>query len=281
MGAASMTGPRVNVEQATNVSGVSPTVGGINFVWGSEQLPPETEPLFAAVELKAWDLLGFAVMSNQEFWDITSAAIAADADQLLYKLLGRAAAWKAEYSFLQGTGTSQQMPLGILNAPGTLKFSRSTTAGDGANKIGVKDISGMAGMLLPYSWRNAIWMCSPSALPQIAAVPSFSVNRPVTDEFKGSVGALLTRPLFVTERLPPYAPTGSDATGDLILIDPSLYVIGDRQQVLIDVSEHPNFRSAQTLLRVWLRLDGKPLNSAPITLQDQITKVAPFVVLAP
>jgi HK97 family phage major capsid protein len=85
---------------------------------------------------------------------------------------------------------------------------------------------------------------------------------------------LLGRPAIMTEKLPALG-----TKGDLILVDPSLYIIGDRQQIEIAASEHVNFLANQMTWRVVERVDGQPWLDKPITLQDNATQVSPFVVL--
>jgi HK97 family phage major capsid protein len=80
--------------------------------------------------------------------------------------------------------------------------------------------------------------------------------------------------LFITEKLPAVG-----TAGDIVLMDPSLYVIGDRQQLEVAASEHVNFLKNQMTWRVVERLDGQPWMDKYITLQDNSTTVSPFVVL--
>jgi HK97 family phage major capsid protein len=86
--------------------------------------------------------------------------------------------------------------------------------------------------------------------------------------------SLLGRPAFPTEKLPALG-----TTGDIVLIDPALYVIGDRMSVEIAASEHVNFLKNQMTWRVVERVDGQPWMERPVTLQDGSTQVSPFVVL--
>ncbi len=67
--------------------------------------------------------------------------------------------------------------------------------------------------------------------------------------------------------------------GDLILLDPRYYVIGDRGTIEIAFSDVPSFQNNQMTLRVVARRDGQPWLDKPITLQDGATQVSPFVVL--
>jgi HK97 family phage major capsid protein len=258
--------PKIDVETVPANPGTSPFFGGVVFTWGLEDAPAETEPAFRQMSLKAWDLLGYAAMSNQFLADTGPAG-----EEYLVKLFGKAAAWYAEYAFLQGLGAGNGMPMGLLNAPCAVTVNRAV-----ANQIANTDIANMAAALLPHSWGSAIWAMSPTCLGQLAKIGNFFLNESVgrDEEREGAAGAILTRPYYVTEKL---ASLGTQ--GDLVLFDPGLYVVGIRQEVLIDMSTHNLFRTNQSVFRIWLRLDGKPQVSKPITLQDKATVVSPVVIL--
>lgn len=261
MTTATMQCPKIDVETLQGV-GTSAIVGGIKFNWGFEAALKETEPTFRALELTAWDLLGYTVTSNQFLQDIGPLG-----ERTLFNLFGRAAAWYMEYAFLQGTGADSLMPLGVVNAPGAITVTRSTIG-----NIIQADIATMASNLLPFSWQHSIWMASPTCLKQIIQVTNYFVNDGNSSD--GSCGNLLTRPLFVTEKL-----AALGAQGDLVLFDPRLYVIGQRTDIAIDVSNDDAFRNNQVTFRIWLRVDGKPWVSSSITLADGVTKVSPYVLL--
>jgi HK97 family phage major capsid protein len=259
--------PTIDVETLQS-TGTSPYFGGVLFKWGSEQAPLETEPTFRQLSLKAWDLLGYAVVSNQLLEDTGP-----DGESALIRLFGRAAAHYAEYAFLQGLGTGQKMPLGIINSPALLTVTRRA-----AGQIGTSDIAAMTSNLLPYSWKRAIWTCSPSCMSQIVALSNFFLNQAAKqgelEQYAGS-GAILSRPLFITESLPALG-----TQGDILLFDPSLYVIGNRQEVLIEASTHDAFKTNQTTFRVWLRLDGKPRLASTVRLIDGSDVVSAYVALS-
>ena len=83
------------------------------------------------------------------------------------------------------------------------------------------------------------------------------------------MGYLENRPLYVTDKLPKLG-----TAGDLVLFDPSMYAIGDRQQVVVDISEHAPYGSSsvfqhnQSMFKVWYRGDGKPMLDQVVTLPD-------------
>lgn len=263
MRAQSMSCPIVDATTVQAI-GTSPFFGSLLFKWGNSQAPGETEPAFRSVELTAWDLLGYGVVSHQWLWDVGQ-----EGEDYLINLLGRAASWYAEYAFLNGTGAAQSMPLGIVNSPGSRVISRQTP-----NVISNKDVGGMTAALLPSGWKRSIWACSPATLAQVMQIPNYFINTEVHEE-GGQAGSLVTRPVFVTEKL---AALGS--LGDFVLFDPWLYVIGMRQEVVVDVSEPgPGFPTNQVYFRVWLRCDGKPMVPNFITLADGTSQVGQAVIL--
>ena len=287
MFSADLQAPRLDVETAPTAAGICPFFGGVNFLWGLEDAAVETEPTFRMGSFHAWDLLGYCTVSNQWLQDAgaiqpttesprPAASPLLMAEHYLLRMFGRASALTAEWAFLNGAGAAQQMPLGIVRAPGTFAAARA-----GANLIAVADVANMAARLLPYSWMNAIWACSPTALAQIQQIASYSINQYHEVEQEPRVrrprpcGVLSSLPLFVTDKLPTLG-----NRGDLVLFDPSLYIIAQRMEVVVDVSPDDLFRNNQTVYRIWLRLDGKPMTSGTITLQDTTTVVAPYVVLA-
>lgn len=292
MNSAEMQCPMIDVTTAPTVSGTSPFFGGVKFVWGNEQVATETEPNFRNMTLKAWDLLGYAVVSNsflddiREIKDVEGVGVAnpgeeeaeegeepdSSGEEALIRLFGRAASWYAEYAFLQGLGSGSLMPMGVMNSPAVINIDRVNNG-----QIDNEDIANMIGSMLPFSWKHSIWACSPSCMDQLIKISNFFMNQ-ASDQGKiekaGGSGAIATRPLYVTEKLPSVG-----NRGDMILFDPSLYVIGHRREVVIDASTHVSFRTNQTNFRIWLRIDGRPQVNGTVTLQDTSTVVSPYIVL--
>ena len=161
----------------------------------------------------------------------------------------------------------------MLNASATVAVTRA-----GATQVQFADVAGMWAKLLPHSWSRAVWAFSPSVVPQLLQLKDganraifISIDQGAT---KSPNWSLLGRPAFPTEKLPALG-----TKGDLMLIDPTLYVVGDRMQIEIAASEHVHFLKNQTTWRVIERVDGQPWLDNAITLQDASTQVSPFVVL--
>lgn len=244
--------------QTTPVSGQSPFQGGMAFQWQETEgdTLDEDTPSFGQNVVTAWDLTGICPMSNQFLADAGPESEAA-----LVELFARGASWQAEYSFLRGTGSANLMPLGMLNSQACVNVARAV-----ANQIAAADIASMAAAMIPEGWRNAIWACSPSALAQIVKLSNYQLSQGPTGGEGGLAGFLVSRPLYITEKLPALG-----STGDLMFFDPSMYVIGNRQEVVVDVDPHQLFQNNQTQFRVWLRIGGQPWLTKSVTLADGST----------
>jgi HK97 family phage major capsid protein len=248
-------------------AGVSPFFGGVQMYWTAEaQTRTETEPQFKQLELKAWELSGYSVSSNVLLQDSVIGL-----EKFLMTLFARAIAWFEEYAFLQGNGAGK--PQGMLTANAAVSVTRL-----GGGLVQFADVAGMWAKLLPSSWGRAIWTCSPSVMPQLLQLKDganraifLSIDQGIT---KNPNMSLLGRPVFPTEKVPALG-----TKGDLMLLDPSFYVIGDRMQVEIAASEHVNFLKNQMTWRVVERVDGQSWLDKPVTLQDGATQVSPFVIL--
>jgi HK97 family phage major capsid protein len=277
MAGATLQLPYLDVTTAQS-AGVSPFFAGVQMYWTAEaQTRTETEPAFKQVELKAWELSGYSVSSNVLLQDS-----AIGLEKFLMVLFARAIAWFEEYAFLQGNGVGK--PQGMLGAGAAIATGNNggKTGRQTANAVTFGDVAVMWSKLLPASWGSGVWACSPSVIPQLLQLQD-GANRAIFLQIgspsQGAITsapnwALLGRPLFPTEKLPALG-----TRGDLMLIDPALYVIGDRMSVEIAASEHVNFLKNQMTWRVVERVDGQPWMEKAVTLQDGSTQVSPFVVL--
>jgi HK97 family phage major capsid protein len=274
MSSATFMMPYLDITTA-QAAGITPFFGGVKMSWTAEaQTRTETEPAFKLFELKAWELSGYSVSSNVLLQDS-----AVGLEKLLMMLFGKAIAWYEDYAFLQGSGAGQ--PMGIKNSAARITVTRSA-----ANAVAFADIAAMWANLLPASWGRCIWTFTPSVVPQLLQLKDgnnramFMTVESYPDTGGGGIHqrpnwSLLGRPAIPTEKLPKLS-----TEGDIMLIDPTLYVIGDRMSIEIAASEHVNFLANQMTWRVVERVDGRPWLEKPITLQDSTTQVSPFVTLS-
>ena len=187
------------------------------------------------------------------------------------KLIADATGFVEDLAFLTGGGNSQ--PVGVTGA----KALVTTAARGSASAISFADLRTMWTRLLPGSRNRAIWVISQAAESVLLGGTGAStpVGYPVTFTPGGeSPYAIMGRPAFVTEKT-----SALNALGDVLLIDPAYYLIGDRLSFEIMVSEEVSFQSNQAMFRLVHRVAGIPWPSDVITLADGSTTVSPFVAL--
>jgi HK97 family phage major capsid protein len=237
MASATLQFPYLDITTALS-AGQTPMFGGVIANWTAEaQTRTETEPKFKMMELKANELSGYTVASNIILQDAAFGL-----EKFLFTVFGLAVAWFEEFGFLQGNGVGK--PLGVLNSSATITTGNNAgkTGRQTANSITFGDIAVMWSKFLPSSQAsgNGVWYATPTTLPQLLQLQD-GANRAIfisidQGAVKVPLWKLLGLPVQITEKLPTLG-----TKGDLMLIDPSLYVIGDRQMLEVAASEHVNF----------------------------------------
>jgi HK97 family phage major capsid protein len=86
---------------------------------------------------------------------------------------------------------------------------------------------------------------------------------------------ILGRPVIVSEKM-----NTLGTRGDIAFVDLSYYLIGDRQVMQMDASEHVQFVNDMTVFRIISRVDGRPWLQSAITPQYNGPTLSPFVELA-
>lgn len=276
--------PMLDITTAQS-AGTSPYFGGILATWQPEAATiSETEPQFKQTELTAWDLVLYTVSSNQLLADN-----AVGLDALLTQLFGAALTWYKEYAFLRGTGAGSSMPLGIINAAATYVQARAITS-----HFILVDAANMMARLHVRSWDSACWIMHQSVLADLIQMnDNTGAQRSGTQNVgnmlswvnplgQGDGGPLSRKlpiaflnglPVFFTEKLPTLG-----TKGDVMLVDLSHYLIGNRLEMQIDVSDQYLFRNNQLAWRVVARADGKPwLNNVVTDSNGWVS--SPFVCL--
>lgn len=251
------------VDATTHVGSV---FGGMVFYWvGESATITASEATFGKVKLEANKLVGGARIPN-ELW--------ADASALTTWLESAAPmgiAFYEDLAFINGTGVNQ--PLGVLQSPALIQFDRTTT-----DELVPADIYGMYSRMLPQSLANGVWLVNQTLLPKVFALAQevgTSGGAPVNilDITATPRMTLLGRPMIVTEKIPALA---NGAGNDIVFIDPTYYLIGDRQGVSLDYSEHSRFMNDETELRIIERVDGRPWIQSALTPVNGST-LSPFV----
>jgi len=228
----------------------------------------EANPKTRAMTLTARKLTGFLRFSNELMSDIPNG------EKQILDICGKGLAWYRDKAFLKGTGAAQ--PLGILNS--SCLLAQAKESGQPSDTIMYENLTGMMAKMHPACFKNSVWVCHQTTIPQLLqlsiAVGVAGSHIPVLNEKNGQF-TILTRPVIFTEKTEVLGDQG-----DVLLADFSQYVIGLREEMRIDLSQHLYFQTDEGAARLIERHDGQPLWSETLTLEDGSTEVSPFVVLA-
>lgn len=176
-------------------------------------------------------------------------------------------------------GIGDWCPLGIINAPCTVKVTRNTSS-----HIKTQDIDTMWSQMWPFSRRNAIWLTNDDGLADIdLASTAYSWPQSIYLPEGSSANKwplMKGRPIIVCEQVPKLG-----QPGDLILADfsqygvafhqtegavPSIEVGYGRPEIIVEgtTSEHFLFDQDSKVFKFKLRCDGKPMWRSNVVIAD-------------
>ncbi len=266
---------RVPIPTVDDTSHVSSLFGGVVFYWTEEAASlTESTATFGKVVLDAKKLTGFFKVPAELLDD--APAFAGWFDSRVPAGL----AWYEDLAFMTETGAGT--PEGFINSPASVQVAKES--GQTAATIVWENIVKMYSRMLPTSLKNAVWIASIDTFPQLATM-ALSVGTgggPVWIGGWSQPGSdmppmtILGRPVIFTEKTPALG-----TTGDINFVDLTYYLIGDRQQVRVDSSEHFLFQNNQVAYRLIERVDGRPwLQSALTPHNNSSSTLSPFVQIA-
>lgn len=261
------------VDHTTNVGSV---FGGMIFYWvGESETITATNAKFGNVKLEANKLVGGARVPN-ELWNDAPALTT-----WLEMAAPQGLSFYEDVAFIAGDGVDK--PLGVLNSPAKIQVTRATSG-----TLKPSDIYSMYSRMLPQSLGNAVWLVNQTLLPALFGMQTIVQNVAGTENVGGGfplgvvniagqpVPTILGRPMIVTEKMPALANGAGD---DIALVDWRYYLLGDRQAVSLDYSEHSRFMNDETELRLIERVDGQPWVQSPLTPLNGST-LSPFISLS-
>jgi HK97 family phage major capsid protein len=208
------------------------------------------------------------------------------------ELLEDAAALQSQVNNLFPTAFSWRMANEVLNGTGAGQFLGINTSGvvvvapKDANQIAgtitTSNVLKMKSLLWTRSRKNAVWLVGPDVE---AVLETLTIPGPT-----GTAGALYIaagvngNKYAMLQGMPviPVEQTAALGTqGDIMLVDLSQYVIGERNgsEPKFASSIHVAFMTDEQVFRWTLRNDGQPYWDKPVTQNNSVNMVSPFVVL--
>lgn len=258
------------IDSTTNVGSV---YGGIQ-VYRTEEGAAlvESQGSFGAIKLEATKQTAYAVVTNELVKDWGAFGV------YFNEVFPEAMAYYEDIDYLSGTGVGE--PLGALSTNNPALISVAKETGQAAGTIGWQNIIKMYARMLPSSLQSAVWIASPDTFVELATM-ALEIGTGgsavwLTDAHSAPQLTLLGRPVIMSEKAPAVVGT----QGDLSFVDLGMYLIGDRQHMTVDSSEHIAFNTDKTAFRVIQRNDGRPWLQSAITPQNNSATLSPFVQLA-
>ena len=246
------------VYDKTHASGAAPY--GVKFKWrrdGTDRSADQSPIRFQQIRLDA--------SGTVEAYFVTPTPLVEDAAgefaDIFRVLFSQGLEWEMERVIVRGLGVEE--PQGILNSNARVSATRST-----ANMITRTDLAAMEARLLPACEGRAIWLYNPAAKAQLVNIDDSIVSA------GGSGVRIVGRTAMSSEHC-----SALGSSGDLLLIDPAAYFIGNRQMLDVQLSQHAGFPKYETHVRATARLDGQPGMVTPITPAQGTDTLSAFVSL--
>ena len=189
------------------------------------------------------------------------------------EIFGETLAFEEDYAFINGTGLAE--PVGIINSDCAVSYSRLS-----ATQVQTVDVIGMYARALHRGGGQYMWLANQSILPQLMQLRDANDNYIWTPSNSASIangipGSLYGYPVKITEKC-----SALGTKGDLMLVNLSYYLIGDRQKITMEKSKEFRFTEFIDTWRIALRVDGKPWLNSAITPRAGGDTLSPFVILS-
>ncbi len=254
-------------------SRVSSVFGGV-VVYRTEEGAElaESAASFGSIKLEATKQTALAHVTNELVRDWGAFGV------FINEIFPEAIGFYEDVDFLSGSGAGE--PKGALVAANSALIAVAKEGGQAADTIVWENVIKMYARMLPSSIARAVWLASPDTFAELATM-ALSVGTGgsavwLVDGTGTPVLTLLGRPVIMTEK----APAALGDQGDLSFVDFGMYLIGDRQEMRVDSSEHVKFTSDKTTYRVIQRNDGRPWLDSALTPRNNSATLSPYVQLA-
>jgi HK97 family phage major capsid protein len=243
-------------------SGSLGVYGGVTVNWINETatVPDAGDIKFKQIKLEPKIASGYVDISRKL---MNNASEISDYIQTQLQLAMRGS---EDQKFCSGSGVG--CPLGFIGHASSIEVSRNTAA-----DFKYADISSMYSKV-KFNAR-LVWVINPSVLPKLLNMVDGVGNliwQPNARD--GKPTSLLGIPVIYSDVIPVLG-----TKGDVCLVD--LYYYGVRDGSPMFILFDPYSQSGTALIRIYLfwNVDGQPMLTSPLLLEDSTTTLSPFVVL--
>ncbi len=262
--------------------------GGVQAYWGAEAATiTSSKPKIRQISVELQKLFALCYVTDELLQD--SVALEGYVMQWFPMEFG----FKLDDAIINGDGAGK--PLGVLQSPALVSVAKETN--QAAATIVTQNIIKMFRRLWAPSWPNAVWFVNQDTLDQL-----MTLTIPI-----GTAGALASLYAGNAYQLPGIQAPGSaiatgnaqpygtmlgrlvipieqcqtvGTVGDIILVDLSQYIVGDKGGMNSATSIHVAFTTDQTAFRFIYRINGLPVWHSALTPFKGSSTLSPYVALA-
>ena len=246
--------------------------GGVQMYWASEGAAvAASKPQFREMKMDLEKMMGFLYCTDEMLEDVAfmtsfaSSSFTLAGDRLLTE------------GVICGDGVGK--PLGLIHSKAliTVAKEQSQAAGTflGANAIK------MQARAMPRNRDRLVWLMHPDVEEQL---PTLAIQSGEAAKFlwnpEGGLGNFDTQRVLNKPVLFEDSCSALGTAGDILLVDPFMYILLTKGTVKQDWSIHVEFLTDQNCFRMVYRCNGAPKVSKPLTIKNSTKTRSPFVALA-
>jgi len=247
--------------------------GGVRAYWEDEaDAPTATNPKFGRAELTLRDLKALCYATDDLLEDAQAL------EGLLIPQFSQEMAFKLQDGIVNGDGAGK--PLGVLNSDALVSIDGED--GQTADTIITENILKMWRSMPAGSRRRAIWVYNQELEDQLELLQvAIGTGGQLMKLFMSTIdggNTLKGRPAIPIEQA-----AGPGDAGTIICLDPSQYLLIDKNGVQADSSIHVRFIYNETTFRFIYRVNGQPMRASKITPYKRTSSsfyTSPYVTVA-
>lgn len=246
--------------------------GGVQMYWASEGAAvAASRPRFREMKMDLEKMMGFLYCTDEMLQDaafmssFAGPSFALAGDRLLTE------------GVIAGDGVGK--PLGLLNSNALIAVDKETGQGAGTF-LGVNAIK-MQARAMPRNRQRLVWLMHPDLEEQL---PTLAIQSGEAAKFlwnpEGGLGNFDTQRVLNKPVLFEDSCSALGGKGDVLLVDPFMYILLTKGTVKQDWSIHVEFLTDQNCFRVVFRCNGQPKVNNPLTIKNSAKTRSPYVALA-
>ena len=246
--------------------------GGIQVYHAAEAATvTATRTKFKPVSMELHKLFGLMYATDELLQDATALTA------LVNRWFPMEFGFKLDDVILNGSGAGQG--LGVLNSGALVQVAKRT--GQKADSVIFENIVDMDAQLSDSSDSSAFWITNREVKPDLATM-SIAVGTggvPVYLPANGAAGRP-SQELYGRKMVTMEQASAIGDVGDIMLFDPTEYIMIDKGGIQSAVSIHVQFLTDEQTFRWTYRYNGQPLRSKPLSPFKGSKSRSPFVAVA-